>query len=67
VFDNLSEKTWRHTGSADPARVADRSDVDAAMREMRRALLEADVSLDVVRSLPKKSANRRSAPPWSSR
>jgi signal recognition particle subunit SRP54 len=50
VFDNLSEKLGgildRLTGRGSLSE----ADVDAAMREVRRALLEADVSLDVVRS-----------------
>jgi signal recognition particle subunit SRP54 len=35
------------------------ADVDAAMREVRRALLEADVALDVVRSLHRQGARPR--------
>ncbi len=50
MFDNLSEKLGgildRLTGRGSLTE----ADVDAAMREVRRALLEADVSLDVVRS-----------------
>src|ERR1700685_4144440 len=50
LFDNLSEKLGgildRLTGRG--CRTEDY--VDASMREVRRALLEADVSLDVVRS-----------------
>jgi signal recognition particle subunit SRP54 len=50
VFDNLSEKLNgildRLTGRGSLSE----ADVDAAMREVRRALLEADVALDVVRS-----------------
>ena len=50
MFDNLSEKLGgildRLTGRGSLSE----ADVDAAMREVRRALLEADVSLDVVRS-----------------
>jgi signal recognition particle subunit SRP54 len=49
LFDNLSEKLGgildRLTGRGSLSE----ADVDAAMREVRRALLEADVSLDVVR------------------
>src|ERR1700754_4209257 len=49
LFDNLSEKLDgildRLTGRGSLSE----ADVDAAMREVRRALLEADVSLDVVR------------------
>ena len=50
MFDDLSEKLGgildRLTGRGSLSE----ADVDAAMREVRRALLEADVSLDVVRS-----------------
>src|SRR6195256_2785365 len=50
LFDNLSEKLGgildRLTGRGSLSE----TDVDTAMREVRRALLEADVSLDVVRS-----------------
>jgi signal recognition particle subunit SRP54 len=49
LFDNLSERLGgildRLTGRGSLSE----ADVDAAMREVRRALLEADVSLDVVR------------------
>jgi signal recognition particle subunit SRP54 len=49
MFDNLSEKLGgildRLTGRGSLSE----ADVDAAMREVRRALLEADVSLEVVR------------------
>ena len=50
MFDNLSERLGgildRLTGRGSLSE----ADVDAAMREVRRALLEADVALDVVRS-----------------
>src|SRR5437667_4432819 len=49
LFDSLSEKLGgildRLTGRGSLSE----ADVDAAMREVRRALLEADVSLEVVR------------------
>jgi signal recognition particle subunit SRP54 len=50
MFDNLSDRlsgildTLTRRGALQP------EDVDAAMREVRRALLEADVSLDVARA-----------------
>ena len=37
-------------------------DVNEAMREVRRALLEADVALDVVRSFTDRCASAPSAP-----
>jgi signal recognition particle subunit SRP54 len=50
LFDNLSERLGgildRLTGRGS----LNEADVDAAMREVRRALIEADVSLDVVRT-----------------
>ncbi|CCD86160.1 4.5S-RNP protein, GTP-binding export factor, part of signal recognition particle with 4.5 RNA, ffh family (fifty four homolog) [Bradyrhizobium sp. ORS 285] len=50
MFDNLSERLGgildRLTGRGSLSE----ADVDAAMREVRRALLEADVALEVVRS-----------------
>src|ERR1700688_4903598 len=50
LFDNLSEKLGgildRLTGRGSLSE----ADVDAALREVRRALLDADVALDVVRS-----------------
>src|SRR5260364_433868 len=50
LFDNLSERLGgildRLTGRGSLSE----ADVDAAMREVRRALLEADVALEVVRS-----------------
>jgi signal recognition particle subunit SRP54 len=54
LFDNLSERLSgildRLTGRGSLSE----ADVDAAMREVRRALLEADVALDVVRSFTEK-------------
>jgi len=54
MFDNLSEKLGgildRLTGRGSLSE----ADVDAAMREIRRALLEADVALEVVRSFTEK-------------
>ncbi len=50
MFDNLSEKLGGILNSLTRRGALTEADVDAAMREVRRALLEADVSLDVVRS-----------------
>src|ERR1700678_2949631 len=50
VFDNLSEKLGGILDRLTRRGSLTEADVDAAMREVRRALLEADVSLDVVRS-----------------
>ena len=43
------------------------ADIDGTIREIRRALLDADVALDVVRSSPAASANARSAPRFPKR
>src|ERR1700759_124251 len=50
LFDNLSEKLGGILDRLTGRGALSEADVDAAMREVRRALLEADVSLDVVRS-----------------
>ena len=50
LFDNLSEKLGGILDRLTRRGSLSEADVDAAMREVRRALLEADVSLDVVRS-----------------
>jgi signal recognition particle subunit SRP54 len=50
LFDNLSEKLGGILDRLTRRGALTDADVDAAMREVRRALLEADVSLEVVRS-----------------
>ena len=50
MFDNLSEKLGGILDRLTGRGALSEKDVDAAMREVRRALLEADVSLDVVSS-----------------
>src|SRR4051812_36615184 len=54
VFDNLSEKLGGILDRLTRRGSLTEADVDASMREVRRALLEADVSLDVVRSFTEK-------------
>src|ERR1700709_504109 len=54
MFDNLSEKLGGILDRLTRRGALTEADVDAAMREVRRALLEADVSLDVVRSFTEK-------------
>src|ERR1700694_3475794 len=54
MFDSLSEKLGGILDSLTRRGALTEADVDAAMREVRRALLEADVSLDVVRSFTEK-------------
>src|SRR5256714_12285860 len=50
VFDNLSEKLGGILDRLTRRGALTEADVDVSMREVRRALLEADVALDVVRS-----------------
>ncbi|MFX6865409.1 signal recognition particle receptor subunit alpha, partial [Acinetobacter baumannii] len=50
LFDNLSEKLGGILDRLTGRGALSEKDVDAAMREVRRALLEADVARDVVRS-----------------
>src|SRR6187455_762687 len=54
MFDNLSERLGGILDRLTRRGALTEADVDAAMREVRRALLEADVSLDVVRSFTDK-------------
>jgi len=50
MFDSLSERLGSILDRLTRRGALAEADVDAAMREVRRALLEADVALDVVRS-----------------
>ncbi|WP_022723325.1 signal recognition particle protein [Rhodopseudomonas sp. B29] len=50
MFDNLSEKLGGILDRLTGRGALSEADVDTAMREIRRALLEADVALEVVRS-----------------
>ena len=50
MFDNLSERLGGILDRLTGRGALSEKDVDAAMREVRRALLEADVALEVVRS-----------------
>ncbi|HEY1154374.1 MAG TPA: signal recognition particle receptor subunit alpha, partial [Pseudolabrys sp.] len=54
MFDNLSEKLGGILDRLTRRGALTEADVDAAMREVRRALLEADVALDVVRGFTEK-------------
>jgi signal recognition particle subunit SRP54 len=49
MFDNLSEKIGAILDTLTRRGALSAADVDAALREVRRALLEADVALDVAR------------------
>src|SRR6266496_2214238 len=54
MFDNLSEKLGGILDRLTRRGSLTEADVDAAMREVRRALIEADVALEVVRSFTEK-------------
>jgi signal recognition particle subunit SRP54 len=54
LFDSLSEKLGGILDRLTRRGALTEADVDAAMREVRRALLEADVALEVVRSFTDK-------------
>jgi signal recognition particle subunit SRP54 len=50
MFDSLSERLGKVLDRLTGRGALSEADVDSALREIRRALLEADVALDVVRS-----------------
>ena len=50
MFDNLSQKLGDILDGLTRRGALAEADVDAALREVRRALLEADVALDVARA-----------------
>src|SRR5262245_66239845 len=50
MFDSLSERLGGILDRLTRRGALSEADVDAALREVRRALLEADVALDVARS-----------------
>src|SRR6266446_2102149 len=54
MFDSLSEKLGGILDRLTRRGALTDADIDAAMREVRRALLEADVALDVVRAFTEK-------------
>ena len=58
MFEGLSEKLSGIFDKLTGRGALSEADVDAAMREVRRALLEADVALDVVRSFVDKVRHR---------
>ena len=58
MFDNLSEKLSGILDRLTRRGALTAADVDAALREVRRALLEADVALDVVKSFVDKVRER---------
>jgi signal recognition particle subunit SRP54 len=58
MFESLSEKLGGILDKLTRRGALTEEDVNAAMREVRRALLEADVALDVVKSFTDKVRNR---------
>lgn len=58
MFDTLSERLGSIFDKLTKRGALSESDVNEAMREVRRALIEADVSLDVVRSFTDKVRSR---------
>ena len=58
MFDGLSEKLSGILDRLTRRGALSAADVDAAAREVRRALLEADVALDVVRGFIDKLRER---------
>jgi signal recognition particle subunit SRP54 len=58
VFDNLSDKLSDILNRLTRRGALTETDVGEAMREVRRALIEADVALDVVRSFTDRVRNR---------
>jgi signal recognition particle subunit SRP54 len=58
VFDNLSEKLGGILDRLTRRGALSEADVDAALREVRRALLEADVALDVARAFGERVKQR---------
>ena len=58
MFDSLSEKLGGILDRLTRRGALTEADVDAALREVRRALLEADVALDVARSFAEQVKKR---------
>ena len=58
MFEGLSQRLSGILDALTRRGALTEDDVNAAMREVRRALIEADVSLDVVKSFTDKVKNR---------
>src|SRR5215218_6588658 len=58
VFDSLSERLSGILDRLTRRGAVTEADVDAALREVRRALVEADVALDVARAFVEKVRER---------
>ena len=62
MFDSLAEKLQATLADVRGRGTLTEDDINAAMREIRLALLEADVNFKVVRSFTTPSRSGRSAP-----
>ena len=62
MFDSLAEKLQATLADVRQRGTLTEEDIDAAMREIRLALLEADVNFKVVKSSPTRSRSAASAP-----
>ena len=62
MFDTLAEKLQATLADVRGRGTLTEDDVDAAMREIRLALLEADVNFKVVKEFTTRSRSARSAP-----
>lgn len=64
MFENLRDRLGSILNGLTGRGALTEADVAAALREVRRALLEADVALEVVRSFTDKVRERLSAQPF---
>ena len=62
MFDTLSDRLRKTLGNLTGRGRISEADVDAAMREVRLALLEADVNFKVVKDFVARVRERASAP-----
>ena len=67
MFDSLSDRLQSALGDLRKRGTLDEESISRAMREIRLALLEADVNLGVVKDFTAACANARSARTCSSR
>jgi signal recognition particle subunit SRP54 len=67
LFESLSDRLSGIFDTITGRGALSAADVDQALREVRRALLDADVALDVVNPSWIRCASAPSAPSWSAR
>ena len=67
MFDQLSDRLQETLSDVRNRGKLTEADVDKAMREIRLALLEADVNFKVVKRSPRRSRSAASAPACSTR